>query len=572
MVLCSPTADYAGRRGYCVGTGVFVASGRSKIIAGILAVASCVAMTSDRITAAGTKGERTISFYHIHTQERLTVTFKKDGEFIPDAMRQINWILRDWRKNESTQMSPGTIDLAWEMHQELGSREPIHIISGYRSRGTNEMLRKTRGGQASQSQHITGKAIDITFPDVPLKRMRYSALIRERGGVGYYPTSGIPFVHIDTARVRSWPRLPRYELALVFPEGRSQHMPADGGPITPGDVRLAQSKYRELAVQVASFHDARKGLTAPTLVASSAPAVPSKNLEPSDGEPLSVVADATPPPRAPRFAVASLSGGPLPAAAEAPRKFDLKWDPDQKAADQRPQAAGKQLASLSQASLAPPQGSLTAPSLTGEPKLVERPSRFTPSQTDRGKLTNLFEQAAALPEPRLIREPAPAQRPQKQLAAIATAGAAAQDQELPRYASLELASLAPGAMSASITDMSPDSLGNGWAQSPEFDEDHPDELAYRPFPLAPLLTETASANDPQLTGELQHPDVAATLDALDDEGVIAPMKFRPGQQVAQIMWAQQFQGTAVHLDALMEIERGRLPAGLESRSVRTTSR
>ena len=71
---------------------------------------------------------------------------------------------------------------------------------------TNEMLRKTRGGQASQSQHITGKAVDIAFPDVPVKQMRYSAMIRERGGVGYYPTSGIPFVHVDTSRVRHWPR------------------------------------------------------------------------------------------------------------------------------------------------------------------------------------------------------------------------------------------------------------------------------------------------------------------------------------------------------------------------------
>lgn len=126
-------------------------------------------------------------------------------------------------------------------------------------------------------------------------------------------------------------------------------------------------------------------------------------------------------------------------------------------------------------------------------------------------------------------------------------------------------------MSASITDISPDELGNGWVQAPEFDEDHPDELAYRPFPLAPLLTETESANDPKLKGDLQHPDVAATLEALDDVGAIARMK-PAGQQVAQVMWAQQFQGNAVHLDALKEIENSRLPAGLENRTVRTTSR
>lgn len=550
-----------------VGTGVFVALSRSNIVVGILSLLAATSLSSDRITAAAPKGERQISFYHIHTKETLTVTFKKDGQFIPDALKKIDWIMRDWRKNQAIKIDPETIDLAWEMHQELGSREPIHIICGFRSSETNNMLRRTRGGQASQSQHMTGKAIDITFPDVPLKRMRYSALIRERGGVGYYPTSGIPFVHIDTARVRSWPRLPRYELALVFPEGRSKHMPATGGPITPSDVRVAQSQYRDLATQVAAWHDTRRGLSAPTLIASAKPAPPAEN--PAVAEMI----------RAPKFAVASLPGGSTPVAlpsvtAGAPaRKIELKAERFAVAAEVRPPVLkrpdapkaepNRQVASLSPAA--------TAPKLASPPKLVERPSHFTPSAADRGKLNSLFQQAAALPEPRLIKPPQLAERPQKQLAAVAET-LKQPEQPLPRYAGLQLASLMPENGSASITDMSPDSIGNGWVQAPEFDEDHPDELAYRPFPLAPLLTETSSAHDPQLVGSLQHPDVAATLEMIDDVGAIAPMKFRPGRQVAQVMWAQQFEGNAIHLDALMEIERGRLPEGLENRAVKTTSR
>ena len=81
-------------------------------------------------------------------------------------------------------------------------RPSDYVISGYRSRDTNEMLRRTVGGQASQSRHILGKAADVHFPDVPLRMLRYSALIRERGGVGYYPTSD--FVHVDVGRVRTW--------------------------------------------------------------------------------------------------------------------------------------------------------------------------------------------------------------------------------------------------------------------------------------------------------------------------------------------------------------------------------
>ncbi len=524
---------------------------RSSVVVAVLALASIAGLSADGITASSS-GDRTISLYHIHTQERLTVTYKKGGEYVPEAMKQINWIMRDWRKNQTIAIDPHTIDLAWEMHEELGSREPINVICGYRSRDTNEMLRKTVGGQASQSQHITGKAIDITFPDVPLKRMRYSALVRERGGVGYYPTSGIPFVHVDTARVRSWPRLPRYELALVFPEGHSQHMPADGGPISPADVKIAQAKYHDLAVQIAEFHDVRRGLKSQVLVASA--------------EPQPVAAPSVPEAqRAPRFALASFGGttGAAQQTADTKRKIDLKWESLEKAASPRRQVepASQQLASLVPDTM--------SPKLVGAPKAVDRSSRFTPSQADRGKLDGLFKQAAALPEPRLVAGPAPAQRPQKQMAAVAAAVAG----ETAKISGPQVASLEPDKNASSVTDMSPDSIGNGWVTAPEFDEDHPEELAYRPFPLAPLLTETASANDPQLAGQLQHPDVAATLDALDDAGAISPMKFRPGQQVAQVMWAQQFQGKAVHLDALMELDQGRLlPAGLENHSVKTSAR
>ena len=58
--------------------------------------------------------------------------------------------MRDWRKNQAIKMDPNTVDIIWEMHEELGSKEPVHIICGYRSRDTNDMLRRTRGGQASQ--------------------------------------------------------------------------------------------------------------------------------------------------------------------------------------------------------------------------------------------------------------------------------------------------------------------------------------------------------------------------------------------------------------------------------------
>lgn len=502
-------------------------------------------MTANQITAAS-PGDRTISFYHIHTQERLTVTYKRNGQFVPGALKQINWIMRDWRKNEQTTIDPYAIDLAWEMHQELGSKEPISIICGFRSHSTNEMLRRNVGGQASQSQHITGKALDITFPDVPLKRMRYSALVRERGGVGYYPTSGIPFVHIDTARVRSWPRLPRYELALLFPQGHSQHLPQDGGPISRDDVRVAQQKYRDLAVQVAEFQDIRRGVKRPVLVASA---------KPSSAE-QDIVENATEPQTQGRYAVASLTGGASAALTETKRKISLKWEAIKEAAQPRTQVAS--LSPISE----PPKLKLVT-----QPRIVDRSSHFTPSKSDRGKFEALVQQAANMPMPKLISGPQLAERPQKTLAAVA---AATEGRKTPAPGR-QLASLSSEASPKTITDLTPNELGSGWAQAPEFDEDHPEELAYRPFPLAPLLTDTPSAHDPQLAG-LQHPDVAATLAALDDAGTVIPMKFRPGQQVAQAMWAQQFQGKAIHLEALLEIDNSKRPTGLENRTVITSVR
>ncbi|MGE0055593.1 MAG: DUF882 domain-containing protein [Hyphomicrobium sp.] len=531
-----------------------MASRHFGVIASAMLLAAVTSLSADKISAAA-PGERVISFYHIHTKETLTIVYKRDGKYVPEALEKINWIMRDWRKNKSISIDPNTIDLIWEMHTELGSQQPVNIICGYRSRDTNEMLRKTRGGQASQSQHITGRAVDITFPDVPLKRMRYSALVRERGGVGYYPTSGIPFIHVDSARVRAWPRLPRYELALLFPNGHTKHMPASGGPITPSDVRVARAQHRDLAIQIAQFQELRNAPHPTTMVASAEPPKPT----------------AAPEPAKPRLALASLGGGemlPWSRKSEpAAKKSLVTWEPIPERPTPRPQVAA----------LTTPPPAAAAPALKGQPKPVDRSSRFEPrkpvsksnEQPDRSGLTALVAQAQTEPMPKLISEPKPAVRPSKALAEAAMPEINAKRNA---RAPARVAALIPtDRESDSITDMSPDSLGNGWVQAPEFDEDHPEELAYRPFPLGPLLTDDATSAEPQFEG-LQHPDVAQTLELIDDIGAVLPMRFRPGQQVAQVMSSQQFQGSAVHLDALKELDQSRAATGISERTVQTSTR
>jgi uncharacterized protein YcbK (DUF882 family) len=357
-------------------------------------------MLAPLLTATGAVAEaqRTLSLHNIHTKETLTTVYKKNGKYVPEEMQKINWILRDWRKGESTTMDPELIDLLWEVHTELGSKEPIHIISGYRSRATNNMLRRTVGGQASQSRHILGKAADVHFPDIPVKLLRYSALIREKGGVGFYPTSNIPFVHMDIDRVRAWPKLPRAELALLFPSGRTRHVPQDGRPITLADVREARAKQTDLLAQISEFHDYRKRPRTPVMTASLMP-----------------------------------------------------------------------------------------------------------------------------PLPKLLRAPEPVQRP------FLKTSLAAPDAKPP----------AETAMEQTATVLA----------APAYDEEHPDELSYRPFPIAPLLTATASEDDTALS-VLTHPDLSKVLELMELQDPHPTQRLQPGVYDAQKALASLPQGAPVDLSVL----------------------
>ena len=215
---------------------------RAMLGAGLVLLTATAWWSATAYRASALGETRILSIFNIHTKETITVTFKKDGKYDEDALKRLNTFMRDWRAEKETKMDPELIDHIWMLHQQLGSKVPVHLICGYRTAETNSNLRKHGGGQAKRSQHILGKAADITFPDVPVKVLRNSALVWEWGGVGYYPTSGVPFVHVDTGRERMWPRIPRLELAALFPKGHSGYLPLDGKPITPKDYQLAMAQ------------------------------------------------------------------------------------------------------------------------------------------------------------------------------------------------------------------------------------------------------------------------------------------------------------------------------------------
>ena len=184
---------------------------------------------------------RTLNLYYTHTGKREKITFKKNGRYLKSGLKKANKFLADWRTKEQVKIDPRLLDIVWEVYERSGSRKPVHVISSYRSPKTNAMLRRTRGGQAKKSQHMVGRALDFYLPDVSVKKLRDLGLLAQAGGVGYYPKSGSPFVHLDTGRVRHWPRMSRRELVKVFPKGKTLHVPTDGKPL-PG-YKTAQANY-----------------------------------------------------------------------------------------------------------------------------------------------------------------------------------------------------------------------------------------------------------------------------------------------------------------------------------------
>ncbi len=199
----------------------------------LLSLASVFALASVNATqdAVANGGTRSLTIYHVHTKEQETVTYKSFGSFNSAGLQRLNWLLRDWRQDEPTRMDPQLFDILWEVYRASGSSSPIHVVSAYRSPGTNAMLARRSRGVAKNSQHMSGKAIDFNLPDVSMATVRDIGLRLQNGGVGYYPRANNPWVHLDTGGVRHWPKVSREHLVRLFPDERTVHIPRDGKPL-----------------------------------------------------------------------------------------------------------------------------------------------------------------------------------------------------------------------------------------------------------------------------------------------------------------------------------------------------
>jgi uncharacterized protein YcbK (DUF882 family) len=145
---------------------------------------------------------RSVSLYNVHTGEWLRTVYWADGHYIREAVRDINWILRDHHSDEIRAMDAGVLDLLGNLRERLDTNDPFLVVCGYRSPTTNMRMYLNHEGVAKNSYHIKGMAVDLRSERRNLSEIRDAALSLRCGGVGYYPHGD--FIHVDCGPVRRW--------------------------------------------------------------------------------------------------------------------------------------------------------------------------------------------------------------------------------------------------------------------------------------------------------------------------------------------------------------------------------
>ena len=140
--------------------------------------------------------------YSGRTSESIDTVYWLDGKYIPEALKEINRFMRDWRSNEVTRIDNRTVDIMAASLRIMGTNEPYLLLSGYRTAATNAMLRQRSRSVARNSLHVKGQAADLRLKSRSVKQMARAASSCAAGGVGTYSRSN--FVHMDCGPIRTW--------------------------------------------------------------------------------------------------------------------------------------------------------------------------------------------------------------------------------------------------------------------------------------------------------------------------------------------------------------------------------
>jgi uncharacterized protein YcbK (DUF882 family) len=164
----------------------------------LLATGVCILM-GDSAFARPAEAPR-LTLKNEHTGETFNGPYRDATGPLPSAVSDLAVFLRDFHADKTGPVDIAMLDFLADVMAATNQRRAI-VLSAYRTRETNEWLRATTFGVAENSQHIFGRAIDVTF-DRDLDHVEKAALTMKRGGVGWYPNSH--FIHLDSGPIRSW--------------------------------------------------------------------------------------------------------------------------------------------------------------------------------------------------------------------------------------------------------------------------------------------------------------------------------------------------------------------------------
>lgn len=170
--------------------------------AATLSAAPQVFAASSPAINTGAGDIRRVHLINKRTWEEVNTVYWVDGEYIPEAKAEIDYLLRDWRKNLIIDYDIKAVNILAGVYRMLETSEPLGIVSGYRSQATNAMLRRKNRGVAKDSYHTKGMAIDFQMRTRGARGIAKVARSLGAGGVGSYRT----FAHVDSGPVRSWRR------------------------------------------------------------------------------------------------------------------------------------------------------------------------------------------------------------------------------------------------------------------------------------------------------------------------------------------------------------------------------
>ncbi len=167
-------------------------------LAGLAALAAAPVYAKAPGLLRGAGDIRRVRMYSQRTGESLDTVYFADGRYIPEAITEISFFMRDWRQNEVRKYDPRNVDILATTLRMMDTTEPYLVISGYRTPQTNRMLR----GAARDSYHMKAMAADVRLKSRSIGNISKAALLCKGGGVGTYGRSN--FVHMDCGPIRTW--------------------------------------------------------------------------------------------------------------------------------------------------------------------------------------------------------------------------------------------------------------------------------------------------------------------------------------------------------------------------------